>query len=110
MPTGQPGEVQMAGVVLVHVSAEDFMQAFRDIEHFEAGREVVRTGRFKSSPSPSDFGGYDLLDLSKDELLACRPGKCAYKIPAETMESLQTKIDWTGTDATRAPKPCSRNS
>lgn len=98
-PTARPYDIRMVGVILVHVSSEDFIKAFRDIEHFEMGSEVQRTGRFKSPPSESDFAGYHLPDLSKADLLACRPGNCAYKMPAEAMKSLQTKIDWTAPDA-----------
>ncbi len=99
VPTGKPDDVRMVGVVLVHVSSETFINAFRDIEHFEIGKEVQRTGRFNSPPTEADFGGYHLPDLSKTDLFECHPGSCAYKMPAEAMESLRTKIDWTAPDA-----------
>jgi hypothetical protein len=97
--TGQPDDVRMAGVVLVHVSSADFIHAFRDIEHFAAGKEVRATGRFSSPPAESDFKGYHLPDLSRAELFACRPGSCSYKMPAQAMEDLRTKVDWNAPDA-----------
>jgi hypothetical protein len=97
--TGKPDDVRMAGVVLVHVSSADFIRAFRDIERFESGKEVLRTGRFSFPPKVADFAGYHLPDLNKAELFACRPGNCAYKIPAQAMEDLRTKIDWNAPDA-----------
>jgi hypothetical protein len=99
VPTGKADDVRMAGVILVHVSSTDFIRAFRDIEHFEIGKEVLRTGRFSSPATVADFGGYHLPDLSKAELFACRPGNCAYKMPAEAMEELRTKVDWSAPDA-----------
>jgi len=95
VPTGRPDDVRMAGVVLVHVSSADFIRAFRDIEHFEIGKEVRRTGRFSSPPAESDFVGYHLPDLTRADLAACRPGNCAYKFSAQEMEDLQTKVDWS---------------
>ena len=99
VPTGRADDVRMAGIVLIHVSSTDFIRAFRDIEHFEIGKEVRRTGRFSSPPTVADFGGYHLPDLNKAELFACRPGNCAYKMPAQAMEDLRTKIDWSAPDA-----------
>ena len=99
VPTGRPDDVRMAGIVLVHVSSADFIRAYRDIEHFQSAKEVHRTGRFSSPPAESDFAGYHLPDLSKQELFACRPGKCAYKMPADVMEDLRTKVDWSAPDA-----------
>jgi hypothetical protein len=89
----------MAGVVLVHVSSDAFIRAFRDIEHFEIGKEVLDTGRFGSPPTPADFEGHRLPVINKAELFACIPGNCAYKMPAQAMEDLRTKIDWTARDA-----------
>jgi hypothetical protein len=99
VPTGKPDDVRMVGVVLVHVSSTDFIRAFRDIEHFEIGKEVRQTGRFSSPPAEADFAGSHLPDLNKAELFACRPGNCTYKMPAQVMEDLRTKIDWDGPGA-----------
>lgn len=98
-PTGKPDDVRMAGVILVRVSSDDFIRAFRDIEHFEMGKEVLQTGRFSSPPAEADIEGRHLPVLSKAELFACRPGNCTYKMPAQAMEDLRTKIDWTAPDA-----------
>jgi hypothetical protein len=99
VPTGKPDDVRMAGVVLIRVSSADFIRAFRDIEHFAIGKEVRHTERFSSPPVEADFAGYHLPDLNKDELFACHPGSCAYKMPAQAMEDLRTRIDWTAPDA-----------
>jgi len=99
VPTGKPDDVRMAGVVLVHVSSADFIRALRAIEHFASGNEVRQTGRFSSPPKEEDFAGYHLPILNKAELFACRPGNCAYKMPAQAMEDLRMKVDWTSPDA-----------
>lgn len=98
-PTGKPDDVRMAGVVLIKVSSSDFIKAYRDIEHFQISKEVVRMGQFSSPPVEADIAGFHIPDLNKNDLVACRPGKCAYKMPADVMEEMKTKVDWGAADA-----------
>jgi hypothetical protein len=96
--TGQPDDVLMVGVVLIKTSAEQYLKAFRDIENFAVSPEVVRTKRFSSPPSEADLADFRTLDAKKD-ILACRPGHCAYKLPAAEMTAIQTGINWNAPDA-----------
>ncbi len=58
---------------------------------FEPADSVLRRlNRTNSFP----FAG-----MTKDELLACRPGHCAIKMPADEMHLIQTSIDWNAPDA-----------
>lgn len=98
-PTGRPDDVRMAGIVFIKVSSDAYIKAFRDIERFQIAKEVVRTKRFSSPPVESDLADFPFSDFKKAELLACRPGHCALKMPAEDMTALQTGIDWTAPDA-----------
>ena len=99
VPSAKPDDVRMAGAVLIKVSSEDFIRAYRDIEHFESSKEVRQSGRFSSPPAVANLAGYHLPDLNKDEVFACRPGKCSYKMPAQAMDDLREKIDWSAADA-----------
>ena len=45
LSTRRPDDVRMVGVVLIKASTNEFLKAFRDIEHFEITKEVVRTKR-----------------------------------------------------------------
>jgi hypothetical protein len=87
-------------VILIKASSREFIKAFRDAEHFQTSKEVVRTGRFSSPPVYADFAGFHLPDLNRYDLFACHPGSCAYKMPASAMEDLKTKVDWNARDAT----------
>ncbi len=98
VPTGRPDDVLMVGVVLIKTPGEQYLKAFRDIEHFAISPDVVRTRRFSSPPVEADLADFRTVDAKKD-LLACRPGHCAYKLSAEQMKALQTEIDWTAPDA-----------
>jgi hypothetical protein len=98
VPTGQPDDVRMIGVVLIKITSDDFIKAFRDIENFEKTKEVIRTHRFSSPPAESDLVDF-APDIKKSEILACHPGHCSYKLPAEAMQALQTSINWDAPDA-----------
>jgi len=97
--TGRADDVRMVGVVRIKVSSSEFIKAYRDIERFQASKEVVRTGLFSSPPSESDLGTFRFGDLNKSDVLACHPGSCAYKMPAFLMDDLKTRIDWNAPDA-----------
>jgi hypothetical protein len=99
VPTGRPDDVRMAGIILIKTSSDDFIKAFRDIEHFADSKEVVRTVLVHSPPIAIDFAEFRVPDLKKSDVLACHPGHCAYKVPADGMKSLQTEIDWNAPDA-----------
>jgi len=74
-------------------------RAYRDIEHFAISKDVVHTGLFSSPPVEADLVNFHVSDLKKEGILACRPGHCSYKLPAEEMTALQTGIDWSAPDA-----------
>ena len=96
--TGRPDDVRMVGVVLIKASAEEYLKAFRDIDHFAISKDVVRTRRFSSPPSEADLADFHTADIKKD-IMACRPGHCAYKLPVSEMTAMQTSIDWNAPDA-----------
>ena len=97
--TGRPDDVRMVGVIRIKTSPDEFMKAFRDVERFQAAKEVIRTGLFSIPPVEADLNKFRFPDLNKADLFACQPGHCAYKIPAVAMEELKTKIDWNAPDA-----------
>ncbi len=99
VPTGRPDDVRLAGIVLIHVSPDEFLKAYRDIQRFEISKDVVQTGKFSSPPVTSDLANFHAKGLNKSDVMACRPGRCAYKIPVEAIRQLQTEIDWKAPDA-----------
>ena len=98
-PGRSSDDVRMAGVIRIQVSSDEFMRAYRQIETFEVSKEVRHTGRFSSPPSEADIAHFNSTDFTKRELQACRPGRCAYKLPAWLMEDLHAKINWDAPDA-----------
>lgn len=109
VPTKSPDDVRMAGVIRIQVSSDEFMRAYRDIEKFEVSKEVLQTGRFSTPPIEADIANVQFDDFNKSDLQACRPGHCAYKLPAWLMEDMHAKIDWTAPDAEMRAKTLLRH-
>jgi hypothetical protein len=99
VPTNKPDDVRMAGVVLIHATPEAYVAALRDIDHMQVSKEVIRTHRFSSPPVIADLNDFPLPEFTKKEVLDCRPGHCAIKLPAEEMEILRNRIDWNSPEA-----------
>src|SRR5882724_8171531 len=68
--TGRPDDVRMIGVIRIKTSSDEFIKAFRDVERFQAAKDVVRTGRFSTPPVEADLGGFRFGDLKKSDVLA----------------------------------------
>ncbi len=94
-----PDDIRLAGAVLIDVDSEKFIQAYKDIAHFEIGKEVIRTGTFSDPPVEADLKDFHAPDLNRKDVMACRPGKCVYKLPLYAIQDLQTKVDWSAPDA-----------
>jgi hypothetical protein len=97
--TGRPDDVRMGGAILIKVSSVAFIKAFRDVERFQKSDEVIQTGTFSMPPVAADIAGFQFPDLTKASVAACHPGACAYKLPADIIQDLRTKIDWNAPDA-----------
>jgi hypothetical protein len=95
----RPDDLQLLGVILIHTDPERFIRAYKDIVRFEASKEVRLTGKFSDPPKLSDLNGFHVPDLDPKVIQACRPGDCAFKVPAKVMTEFQTKIDWSRPDS-----------
>ena len=51
-------DLQLIGVVRVNVSSDLFIHAYKDIVHFEIGKEVLHPGKFSDPPKESDLAGF----------------------------------------------------
>ena len=99
VPTGKADDVRMAGVVLIRATPGAYIAALRDIDHMQVSKEVIRTHRFSAPPVLADLNDFPLPDFTKKEVLDCRPGHCAIKMPAEEMDILRNGIDWNSPEA-----------
>jgi hypothetical protein len=92
-------EVAVFGFVLVHASADFFVNRFRDIESYKKGTSVLQVKKFSNPPKMED-----LLQLTIDEddlhaLRSCKVGDCDVKLPSDLILRLRKEIDWSAPDA-----------
>ena len=99
LTSASPDDLRLIGAVLIEVDSPTFIRAYKDIVHFEVGKEVRRAGKFSEPPALADLKDFHWPDLNQKDVLACKPGRCDYKLPASVMQEFKTKLDWSAHDA-----------
>jgi hypothetical protein len=92
-------ELAHFGAVYVNVSADRFVERFRDIERFEKGPGIPQIGRFGTPPSLEDLASLTLPPKDVTALAKCRPGDCGVKLSAAAIARFRSRVDWS------APNP-----
>jgi hypothetical protein len=93
-------EVRVMGIVWVNAPVSRYLQAIKDIEHFERGDGFQVTKRISDPPRPEDFAALQLPEGDVQELKKCRPGKCDVKLDEYAINRIQNGIDWSKPTAT----------
>ncbi len=90
---GDASETRLMGVVRIEGSPEELVERYRDIVTFESGTDVLQIGRFGEPPRVEDLASltFDAEDI--EDVRKCRPGDCAIKMSAATMDAFGA-IDW----------------
>jgi len=102
-------ELAYVGVVYVDVSAERFVERFRDIERFEHGTGIPQIGRFSRPPRLEDLASLTLPAADITALQACRPGDCDVKLSVAAMDRFRNDVDWSSPDAARQANDVARS-
>lgn len=99
-------QVTLVGITRIWATPEAFVRGYRDITRFESAPGVIAGAKFSTPPRDSDLTGLSLSKEEVDELKACKPGKCAFKIGDPGLQSLRNTVSWSSPDyveqATRA--------
>jgi hypothetical protein len=85
--------------VRLDVSAEGFIERFREIERFERGPGIPQIGRFSAPPTYADLETLTLETSDIDALRNCHPGDCPIKLSGGEMRRFQRDIDWASPNA-----------
>jgi len=101
LPTGDDRDVAVFAVTHVAAPRGTFLN-----QHEDLSRGLITPTRrsvhvFSSPPRERDVADIEVTGNDIDELRKCRPNDCNFKLPATTMDSLRTSIDWTAPDAAR---------
>lgn len=90
-------EVAVVGVARIEVSQQRFLEAFRDIESFMQGENLVQIGRFRTEPGLDDLAALRLTDDDFDAMRDCRSRDCDVKLSAAKIAELR-EMDWSARD------------
>jgi hypothetical protein len=95
LPTQDKPEVAVCGLVYLQVSAQTFLQSFRESMVRKSDSAILEIGRFSSAPTIDDLQSLTLESRDIDDLKRCVAGDCKVKLSAEMMQRFQNEIDWT---------------
>lgn len=101
-------ELAYVGVVYADAPPERFIERFRDIERFEAGRGIPKIGRFGSPPRLEDLESLVLPATDVEALSQCHPGDCDVKLSAAAMSRFRDEVDWSSPNAVGQANEVSR--
>src|SRR5215475_1894768 len=80
LPTEDPAEVAVFGIVRVNSTRDAFIEKARNITEFEKKKGVEQIGKFSDPPQNSDI---EALKIDQEDLTAigkCMPGNCDIQI------------------------------
>jgi hypothetical protein len=80
--------VALAVAGTIGITAEFYLQKFRDIESFKKTKEVQQIGRFGRPPAAADMSRMTLEQEDIDDLRSCRVGACGVKLDREGIQAL----------------------
>jgi len=97
--TPEREQLEHVSAVLLDVSAEQFLDRFRDIERFERGPGTPQIGRFGAQPRYADLESLTLPASDIEALRTCWPGDCDVKLSADWMRRFRDEVDWSSPHA-----------
>ena len=96
--SGAPGEVAVAGAVVVRAPKTAFFARVRDITRFKQGEQILQIGRFSEPPVLGDLAALT-IDGDDFDVRSCRVGDCGVRLPAAAIERFGREIDVKAADA-----------
>jgi hypothetical protein len=95
-------EVGIFGAIWIDAPIKRYVDAVRDIEHFERGGGFKVTKRISDQPTLGDFADLHLREEDVKDLQKCRVGDCVVKLDADAIQALRTEVNWKAPGAADA--------
>jgi len=98
LPPRTPAEVFLLGAIYIHAAPERYLQFERD---FDRRRELPAYWAlvvFSNPPQLSDLKNFAFDNDEIQALKKCTPGDCQLQLPASSIETFHSSIDWSAPD------------
>jgi hypothetical protein len=92
--TDDPRDVAILGITTVRATREAVVARALGLNGI-VGVQASRVGVFSHPPAAADVAAVELDRSEYKSLRSCRPGHCAFKLSASTMQSLTAGVDWS---------------
>ena len=97
LPSNDPREVAVCGVVEIPSDPETALKAFQ-LSLSLKEKSLLQSGKFTNPPRVEDLASLTLSDGDIADLKTCSVGNCKVKLSTSMIQRFQTSIDWNATD------------
>ena len=94
LPTSNPSDVFVCGVVYIHAKPAAYLQFMQDMTSRKTVAGYLGAGEFSTPPTVGDLDRLSLDPDDIEDLKNCRPGDCELQLPEESMEAARAAIQW----------------
>jgi len=98
VPAQDKREVAVCGVEKLQVSAEVFLESFRESMVRKTNPAILEIGSFSSTPTLDDLQSLSIEERDIEDLKDCVVGNCKLKLSAMMIERLHHEVDWHAPD------------
>lgn len=98
LPSRTPAEVFLFGAIYIHATPESYLTFAQDFDRLRELPNYLALGVFSNPPQASDLKDFSFDNDDIKALKNCKPGDCLIQMPTNSIEALQSSIDWSAPD------------
>ena len=98
LPATDKREVAVCGLVSLGVTADMFLESFRESMTKKNDAAILEIGRFSDTPTHADLQTLTFEERDIEDLKRCVVGDCKLKLSRQMIERLHTEVNWQASD------------
>jgi hypothetical protein len=98
LPATDKREVAVCGLVSLGVTADMFLESFRESMTKKSDPAILETGRFSDTPTLADLQTLTFEERDIEDLKQCVVGNCKLKLSRRMIERLHIEVNWQASD------------
>ncbi|HLA12662.1 MAG TPA: hypothetical protein VJ023_18905 [Pyrinomonadaceae bacterium] len=98
IPVQNVREIAVLGLVRLNVSAEEFVESFRETMVRKGDPAILEIGRFSKNPTLDDLRDLTIENRDIDDLKECVAGQCAVKLSSAMIKRFHKEVNWEAED------------